>query len=149
MLLGSPYQRLVAVNGKALTPEQTGEEKRKLETALFRTEKRIAKCEDQRERDQAMLDEIVKAFDFNEAARGNPNSTVMPSIFFWHLPGQDIVPPNRESRSLTGMQGKPWTDRKTFSWAKVEFAVAGRQNFALRKDRSIFFSFLERVSLRT
>ena len=29
------------------------------------------------------------------------------------------------------------------------FAVAGRQNFALRKDRSIFFSFLERVSLRT
>src|SRR5207248_2548055 len=39
MISGSPYQRLVAVNGKPLTPAQTAEEKRKLENTISERKK--------------------------------------------------------------------------------------------------------------
>ena len=42
MIFGSPYERLVAVNGKPLSPEQQTEEQQKLEAAVVETPERIS-----------------------------------------------------------------------------------------------------------
>ena len=39
MILGSPYERLVAVNGKPLSPEQLAREQQQLETTLVERRK--------------------------------------------------------------------------------------------------------------
>ena len=59
LILGSPYDRLVAVNDKALSPEQQTQEQQKLEAAVVERQKespqartkRIAKYEEERKRD--------------------------------------------------------------------------------------------------
>lgn len=72
MVSGSPYQRLVAVNGKTLPQAEQAQEQQKFEAAvrqrsgeseLDRAE-RIAKYEKERMRDQLLMDQLTKAMDF-------------------------------------------------------------------------------------
>lgn len=129
MISGSPYQRLVAVNGKPLTPAQTAEEKRKLENTISERKKespqkraeRIAKYEDERKRDHSMMDEMVKAFDFKLLGETKLNGHAVYSLRA--SPRHGYKPPNMEAQALTGMQGKLWVDKKTFQWVKVEAKV--------------------------
>ncbi len=72
MILGSPYEGLIAVNGKLLTPDGQADEQRKLEAVTFQRrhespqqrERRVAKYEKDRKRDHLLMNELVKAFDF-------------------------------------------------------------------------------------
>src|SRR5205823_1516855 len=72
MIDGTPYQRLIAVNGKPLSSAEDAEEEKKLKqtTEQRRSEsseerqKRIAKYEEDRKRDNAMMNELTKAFNF-------------------------------------------------------------------------------------
>ena len=72
MILGSPYERLVAVNGKPLPPEQQAQGQKDLETTLEEREKesrqqrreRIAKYEKERESDHLLMEQLTKALDF-------------------------------------------------------------------------------------
>jgi hypothetical protein len=129
MISGSPYQQLIAVNGKPLTPAQTAEEKRKLENTISERKnespqkraERIAKYEDERKRDHSMMDEMVKAFDFKLLGETKLNGHAV--YFLRASPRPGYKPPNMETRALTGMQGKLWIDKKTFQWVKVEADV--------------------------
>ena len=72
MILGSPYERLIAVNGKPLSSEQQGREQQKLDTTVVERQKesqqerrqRIAKYEKEREGDDLMMEQLTKALDF-------------------------------------------------------------------------------------
>jgi hypothetical protein len=72
MLYGSPYRRVVAVNGHPLSPSTKAEEEKKFEEALAERRNdtpekravRIAKFQAERKRDPTMLDQLTKAFDF-------------------------------------------------------------------------------------
>jgi hypothetical protein len=72
MILGSPYERLIAVNGKPLSPEQEAGEQQKLDATVVERkkepqqerEKRIAKYEKDRRRDQLLMEQLTKALDF-------------------------------------------------------------------------------------
>jgi hypothetical protein len=72
MILGSPYGRLVAVNGKPLSSEQQAGEQQKLDTTVVERQKesqqerrqRIAKYEKEREGDDLMMEQLTKALDF-------------------------------------------------------------------------------------
>lgn len=129
MILGTPYQRLVEVNGKRLTQAQAAEEKRKLENTVAERKsetpekkaERIAKYEEERKRDHAMMDEMVKAFDFKLLGETRLGGHVVYSL--QASPRKGYEPPNMETKALTGMQGKLWIDKKTFQWVKVEAEV--------------------------
>ena len=72
MILGSPYYRLVAMDGLALPQWQQGREQQKLAEALIQRRnesvseraERIAKYEKERERDHLLMDQLTKAMNF-------------------------------------------------------------------------------------
>ena len=129
MILGSPYERLVAVNGKPLPPEQQAGEQQKLDTTVVERQKeseqergrRIAKYEKEREGDDLMMEQLTKALDFKlvgEQRLGAQDVYVLKAT-----PRPGYKPPNTEAKVLTGMEGKLWIDKQTFQWVKVEATV--------------------------
>lgn len=125
MILGSPYERLVAVNGHPLTPAEQARQQQELdEVAAQRRhesaqqrKRRIAKYEKDRERDHLFMDQLVKAFNFSligQQTLGPYDVYVLKAT-----PRPGYKPPNIEAKVLTGMQGELWVDKNTFQWVKV------------------------------
>ena len=129
MILGSPYERLVAVNGKPLPPEQQAQGQKELETTLEERQKesrqqrreRIAKYEKERESDHLLMEQLTKALDFKLVGEQKLGPYEVYVLKATPRPGYE--PPNIESKVLTGMEGKLWIDEKTFQWVKVEATV--------------------------
>lgn len=129
MVLGSPYQRLVAVNGKPLSTAEQAEESRKLDAARAQRQResshvrarRIAKYEAERRRDHMLMDEMVKAFDFK--LQGEAKVDGHDVYVLQAAPRPGYRPPTMETRALTGMEGTLWIDKGSFQWVKVEAKV--------------------------
>jgi hypothetical protein len=129
MILGSRYERLVAVDGKPLSLEQQQEEKQKLDAAIAERQResqweraqRIARYEKDRKRDHLLMEQLTKAFDFK--LMGEQRSGAYEVYVLKATPRLGYVPPNNETKVLTGMEGKLWIDKKTFQWVKVEATV--------------------------
>ena len=128
-VLGTPYEHLVAINGKPLSASQKAEEQRKYDRVLSERKsespekraQRIAKFDADRRRDHAMLDELTKAFEFHlhsEQRLGPYNVYVLNAT-----PRHGYKPPNRDCEVLPGMRGRLWIDKKTYQWVKVEAEV--------------------------
>jgi hypothetical protein len=117
MILGSQYERPVALKGKPLTSAQLAHESRKLEHAVFERQKesaqkraqRTAKYEANRKRDHSLMGEFVKAFDFKLLGETSLNGYDVYVLRATPRPGYH--PPNMETQVLTGMQGKLWIDK--------------------------------------
>lgn len=129
MILGSPYERLVKVNGKALSSEEQAEEQKKLDAAIAqrRSEsaqqrsQRIAKYEKDRKRNHLLMEQLTKAFDFK--LNGEQKLNGHEVYLLTATPRSGYQPPNMEAKVLTGMQGKLWVDKQTYQWVKVEARV--------------------------
>ena len=129
MLYGTPYERLIAINGHPLSADRQKQEQKKYEDEASKRQreshdersKRIAKYEAERKRDNTMLQQMTKAFDFRvigkRTLRGH-NVFVLKAT-----PRKGYQPPDRDSQVLTGMEGTLWVDRDTFQWVKVEAHV--------------------------
>jgi len=129
MLFGSPYERLVAVDGKELPGDQKAAQQKKFEQVLSQRKaesaeqrsRRIAKYEADRRRDHVMLEQLVSAFNFTlqgEQQLGQYSVYVLKAT-----PRPGYRPPNRDSRVLPGMEGTMWIDKSSFQWVKVEAHV--------------------------
>lgn len=129
MLEGSPYQRVVAINGRKLTGDKEKEEQKKYEKAVSdrqhetaeQRSKRIAKYEAERKRDHTMLQQMTSAFDFHLVGKKHllgRNVYVLKAT-----PRKGYKAPDRDSEVLTGMEGELWIDQKTYQWVKVEAHV--------------------------
>jgi hypothetical protein len=129
MILGSPYQRLVAVNEKPLPAEMQQAEQRKLEQAIAARRKesprqrgqRIAKYERDRKRDHLLMEQLTEAFDFR--LQGTQKLGPHEVYLLQARPRADYQPPNSQAKVLTGMEGQLWIDTKTYQWVKVEAIV--------------------------
>jgi hypothetical protein len=129
MIDGSPYQQLIAVNGKPLPREQMLEEQKKQQQAAAqrRSEtdqerrKRIADYQRDRKRDHEMLQQLTKAFHFTYI--GQQRLRGFEVYVLKATPLEGYVPPNMETQVLKGMQGQLWIDQKTFHWVKVTARV--------------------------
>jgi len=129
MLYGSPYQRLIAVNGQALSPDKGKEEQRKFERAVEERKHesqdkraaRIVKYEAERKRDRTMLDQMTAAFDFHMVGEEQVDGRRVYELKA--TPRKGYRPPNRDSQVLTGMEGTLWIDCNTYQWVKVEAHV--------------------------
>ncbi len=129
MIEGTPYERLIAVNGVPLPPNQEREEMQKQQhvAAQRRSEspeqrqQRIAKWQRERTRDNAMMTELTKAFDFKLIGEHKIRGFSVWVLRATPRPGYN--PPNLDARVLTGMQGELWIDQKTYQWVKVTAQV--------------------------
>jgi hypothetical protein len=129
MLLGSPYYRLIAIDGRPLDSEKRAEEQKKfVQTKAEREQEspdkraeRIAKYEKDRKRDHAMMQQLVAAFDFK--LLGHRTFMGHRVYVLSATPRKGYQPPDRVSQVLTGMEGKLWIDRDTFQWVRVEAEV--------------------------
>ncbi|MGH9687185.1 MAG: hypothetical protein ACRD5K_08855 [Candidatus Acidiferrales bacterium] len=129
MILGSPYERLIRINGKPLLPQQQASERQKFQHAVRsrRNEtseeraRRVGSYERDRARDHLLMDQLADAFTFTvvgEQKRGLHDVYVLKAT---RRPGYN--PPNHEAQVLTGMIGKLWIDEQTYQWVKVEAHV--------------------------
>ncbi len=129
MIDGSPYRRLVAINGEPLSPQQKKVEaqkeaaarrERQSETPAARSA-RTAKWQQGRLRDSAMMGQLTQAFNFHmegeDTVRGHPVYVLKA------IPKPGYVPPNRDCEVLPGMTGKLWIDRDTYQWVQVQAEV--------------------------
>lgn len=129
MLDGSPYERLIAVNGHDLSDAKKQEQETKYQDAVAERRhespeersKRIAKYQAERNRDRTMLEQLTVAFDFHlvgERMLSGHNVYVLKAT-----PRKGYNPPDRDSQVLTGMEGTLWIDQKALQWVKVEAHV--------------------------
>jgi hypothetical protein len=129
MLEGSPYHRLVGINGEPLSAEAQTDERKKLEQAAAKRrsesraekQKRMQKFEKERRRDYEMMAQLTKAFSFKLIGEQQLNG-----FNVWALKATPLAsykPPNMETEVLQGMEGQLWIDQKTFQWVKVTARV--------------------------
>jgi hypothetical protein len=129
MIEGTPYFRLIALNGRPLSPDQERQEiqKQQQETQKRTSEspderqKRIANFERDRRRDNTMMEQLTKGFAFTLVG-----SKTVRGFEVWVLkatPRPGYQPPNRDSEVLTGMEGELWIDKASYNWVRVHAIV--------------------------
>lgn len=129
MIEGTPYYRLIAMNGKPLSKSQETQEEKKQQQVIAQrraetTEQRrdrIEKFKKERRRDNAMMEELTKAFNFT--LLGQRTVRGYPAYALRAMPRPGYKPPSMELQVLTGMQGELWIDQKNFHWVKVTAQV--------------------------
>lgn len=129
MILGSPYQRLEAIDGKKLIGQQKADQQQKLdqviaqrraETPAQRSD-RIAKWDRSRARNHLLIEQLTKAFNFKLEGTETVNGRDVYKLSATPRPGYQ--PPNNHAKVLTGMKGTMWIDKETLQWVKVEAKV--------------------------
>lgn len=133
---GSPYQRLIGIDGHPLSePRQKQEAQREgRELARRRAETpgerraRIDRYRRDREHDHILMTQMEVAFNFRLI--GEDTLSGHPVYVLEAQPKPDYAPPNREAKVLTGMKGKLWVDKAGFHWARVEAEVVHTVTFA-------------------
>jgi hypothetical protein len=129
MLYGSPYNRLIAVNGKPLSAAEQKKEQEKYDKAVAdrqhesadQRSRRIAKYEADRQRDHTLIQQMTTAFNFRLVGKRNLSGFKVYVLKATPKPG--YKPVDRDSEVLLGMEGTMWIDQKTFQWVKVEAHV--------------------------
>lgn len=129
MIDGSPYQELMAVNGRPLSAEEQRQEQQNLDQVISRRRsesasdraQRIAEYERDRRRDHLLMEQLTQAFDFRLLGERRLDHHSVYLLQATPRPGYQ--PPNTDSEVLTGMQGRLWIDEATYQWVKVEAMV--------------------------
>jgi len=146
MIDGSPYNRLIAMDDRPLSPGDEAEEKRELARAIDKRphesererSRRLGKYQKERRQNGAMLQGMADAFDFrlvgDEVVNGRDCWVLQAS------PKPGFQPTNREGKVLTGMAGRMWIDKRENQWVKVEAEVIKPVSF---------FGFLAKVEKGT
>jgi hypothetical protein len=126
MIDGSPYYRLIARNDEKLTAAQETQEEEKLQKEIAKRAnespqaraKRLARYLKDRQRELALMSEMVDAFDFRLVREDSLEGHDV--YVFRASPKPGYEPKSRETRVLKGMQGELWIDKETNQWVKVE-----------------------------
>jgi hypothetical protein len=129
MIAGSPYNELVSIDGKPLSPAEAAQETEKLRTEIAKRQhetpaerqKRVAQYDRERRQDNALLEQMVEALDYRLVGEDTVDGRSCYVLEGTPKPG--YRPPTRESRVLTGMRGKLWIDARQYQWVKVEAEV--------------------------
>jgi hypothetical protein len=134
---GSPYYKLIAVNGEPLTGEQAAQEERKYRQAIAERQhetpaqrrRRIAEYERERRQNNALMGQMTEAFDYRLVGEDTVNGRRCFVLVSTPKPG--YRPTSRDTKVLTGMRGKLWVDERQFQWVKVEAEVFRRVAFGV------------------
>jgi hypothetical protein len=129
MIDGSPYQRLVAVDDRAVSAGQAGSEREALEreVAKRRAEspaeraQRAGAYQKRHARIHELFRQVAQAFVFT--LKGRPAIGERTAYLLGAAPRPGYIPPTRDARALTGMEADFWVDAETYHWAKIAARV--------------------------
>lgn len=129
MILGSRYRRLIAVNGRPLSPGEQAAEKKKMQDDIQKRKnetpevraKRLAKAYKDREQEHTMLLQMAEAFNFRVI--GEQTMSGHPAWVLDATPKPGYQPPTQKAKVLTGMRGKLWIAQDGYHWVKVQAEV--------------------------
>jgi hypothetical protein len=116
MLLGTPYKRLIAVNGRPLSQDErrkhaedfADERTRRQEESPDERADRLAEYDEDRQRARRILDELPHAFEYTRLSDRRVNGRAVHVL--QAVPRTGYRPPNVASQVLTGMRGQFWID---------------------------------------
>jgi hypothetical protein len=129
MIDGWPYQKLVAENGKTLSPAEARAEEQKLqqetvhrnhESAAQRAQ-HIEAYRRERRQDHELMQQMLKAFNFKLLGQETVNGH--RCYVLEGIPRPDYRPINRDTEVLKGMRGTLWVDTEKYQWVKVHAEV--------------------------
>jgi hypothetical protein len=137
MLEGSPYSRLVEIDGHALNRDQQAQEQRKLNSELTRRRNesarerqgRISKYRTERAEEHMLMQQMVNAFTFTLA--GEQRVDGVDCYVLDARPNAAYNPPVEKARVLLGMKGRLWIDKQQYHWVKVQAEVINPVQFGL------------------
>ena len=137
MLEGSPYSRLVQIDGHALSAAQQAQEQIKFnaETARRRNESasehqaRVSKYRAERAEEHMLMQQMVNAFTFTMA--GEERVEGVDCYVLDARPNGAYNPPVEKARVLLGMKGRLWIGKEHYHWVKVEAEVINPVQFGL------------------
>ena len=130
MIEGTPYKRLVAVNGRRLSASSARIEQLKLERATVERRmespsarrQRLSGYRQRHMRIRSIVAELARAFTFALDGRTSLESS---EVYVLNAtPRPDYDPPTRDARALIGMHAVFWVDRRTHQWIRVSASVA-------------------------
>lgn len=119
MIEGSPYYRLIAKGGAALSAQQQAAEERKLRQEIARRRKespeararRIGDYDKERKQNHALMREMADAFDYRLTGERTVDGRRVWVLAATPRPGYQ--PKSLQTRVLTGMRGTLWIDLPT------------------------------------
>jgi hypothetical protein len=137
MIDGSPYEEVIAVDGKPLTGDAQAAEKRKLQQEIEKRahesdrarSARIQKYEKERAEEHLLMNQMAEAFNFKLAPDENVNGH--ECYVLDATPKPDYQPPVTKARVLLGMKGRLWVDKDTYHWVRVRAQVVKPVEFGL------------------
>jgi hypothetical protein len=129
MLFGSRYSRLVAENGMPLPADRQAAEEARLQRQTSERGQespskravRVNTYEQERQRDNLLLQEMPRAFDFTLV--GEDRLQGHEVYVLKATPRRGYRPPSNRARVLTGMEGTLYIEKATFHWVKVQARV--------------------------
>ena len=148
MMLGSPYRRLIAINGHPLQADAQRREMRNMQEALEKRRRdspeerqdRVSKYLKEKQQENLMMSEMTRAFQFR--LLGTQKLRGHEVYVFDAAPDPNYKPANTKAKVLTGMRGKLWIDAKSYHWVRVEAEVdqpVYLEGFLARVDRGTKF----------
>jgi hypothetical protein len=129
MIDGSPYQRLVAVDDRAVSAEQARSENEALEREIAKRRgessaersQRAGAYEKRHARIHELFRQVPQAFVFT--VKGTAALGERTAYLVGATPRPGYVPPTRDARALTGMDADFWVDADSYHWAKIAARV--------------------------
>lgn len=137
MLLGSPYSRLVEIDGQPLSRQQQDEEQSKMSAEIARRrsesvsehQARVSKYQTGRAEEHMLMQQMVQAFTFTIAGEQQVNG--VNCYVLDARPNPLYNPPVEKARVLLGMKGRLWIDKEHYHWVKVQAEVVNPVPFGL------------------
>lgn len=129
MILGTPYERLVSIDGRPLRGADAAKEEKKLarEVAKRTAESprqranRLAEYHKKREQAHQIIEEMPRAFEYRVASTMKTRGRTVYVLRAKPRAGYD--PPNAASKVLTRMEGEFWIDTATYQWVHASARV--------------------------
>jgi hypothetical protein len=137
MLEGSPYSRLIEIDGKPLSRTQEQQEQIKLNAESERRahesaserRARVAKYQAARAEEHLLMQQMAEAFRFSLAGEQNVNG--VDCYVLDAQPNPAYNPPVEKARVLLGMKGRMWIDKEHYHWVKVQAQVINAVPFGV------------------
>jgi len=132
-LEGTPYEIVVAKDGKPLPPDLKAKEDRKFQKEL--TSRRAESPDDRKARirkyemQQDFLKELPAAYDFRPI--GEETIAGRPAWIVTLTPKPGFEPQLPHSEMLKHIEGKLWIDKEDLQWARAEAHVIGTISIGL------------------
>jgi hypothetical protein len=125
MIDATPYERLVAINDRRLSPSRERDEQQKLEKVIAKRRsesasqrtRRVAEYTRQHERVRALFRELGRAFKFTLQGERQVESRTVYVLAA--TPRSDYTPSDGDARALAGMNAEFLIDTETFHWVNV------------------------------